>query len=451
MCQTLPAAIVAPLEALGQAILAIADQQRDASLAEQEAALLGAVRQALPALLAVLVSAATTGLNPARPLVGVRCPQSGGGQRLTVARWRPRGVQTTCGPLRLLRPSYRCRRCRTEVRPVDATLDLAPRLRLSPALEQHLIRLGGTTSFREAADLLGQLTGIAVAPETVRQVTEASGAATAAQETAAITTVQVTRESADPVAAAPGTLVVEADGAMLRYLDGWHEVKVGVVGGVVDGDLQAPSYVAAREDAAAFGPRLLAEAARRGALEVAAWEGTVAQPGLAQLRPVEVLGDGAAWIWALAADHFGERTEVVDFYHAAEHLWTVARALYGEGTPAATAWAEQQRHALRHQGVAPVLAALATARPPTAAAAAVLRRECGYFRTHAARMDYPAVAAAGLLIGSGAVEGSAKHVVQQRLKRPGQRWSTDGARCLLAVRARLASQRPLLPRAHHLP
>ncbi len=68
-----------------------------------------------------------------------------------------------------------------------------------------------------------------------------------------------------------------------------------------------------------------------------------------------------------------------------------------------------------------------------------LRRERGYFSGNVARMQYPAFRARGLPVGSGAVEGSAKHLVQQRLKRPGARWSVSGGRALLTLRAQRAS------------
>jgi hypothetical protein len=67
----------------------------------------------------------------------------------------------------------------------------------------------------------------------------------------------------------------------------------------------------------------------------------------------------------------------------------------------------------------------------------------GYFRTNAARMPYPAFRAAGLPIGSGAVESAAKHLVQQRMKRAGMRWSEAGTRGMLALLAHRASGRPL--------
>jgi hypothetical protein len=143
-------------------------------------------------------------------------------------------------------------------------------------------------------------------------------------------------------------------------------VKIGLVAGWVDGALAAPSYVAAREGAAAFGDRLLGEAARRGALEIVGWEGGRTGAGLAVLRDVLILGDGARWIWTLAAEHFGARREVVDFYHASEHLWTVARLLESEGTAVAAAWGAARCHELRHDGVDPVRTALGAARATTA-------------------------------------------------------------------------------------
>ena len=159
---------------------------------------------------------------------------------------------------------------------------------------------------------------------------------------------QLHEPPADEHDPAPGMLVVETDGVMVRYrdrhLDGtlvegdWHEVKVGVVGGWQHGQLQQASYVAARETAPAFAPRLGAEAARRGALDVVKWHPWDGTP--AELRPVVVLGDGAKWIWEHVATLFGdERTEIVDWYHASEHIWTAAKALHGEDTPETKAWA----------------------------------------------------------------------------------------------------------------
>lgn len=441
MCSSLPLPILAQLTRLGAAVVAQAQQHHGAALSKLEAAVRAQVQAALPAFLGAVVHLATADLDPAIATVQRRCPACG----VLVPRHsqRPRTVQTTCGPLVLTRPWYHCAACRHGFSPVDATLALTPRARISTALEAWLVRLNVTTTQREAAAVLTELTGLVVGMETIREHTTAVGSAVAEADTAAIDQVQATGMSAVPGEPAPGQLVVQADGAMVRYDDGWHEVKIGVVGGVVDGAVTAASYVAAQETAEAFGPRLLAEAARRGALEVVRWEGPVTRPGLAVLPPVHIVGDGAHWIWTLAEDHFGERTEVVDFYHAAEHVWAVARAVLGDGTPEATAWAQAGIEELHKHGGGPVHAALFALTAPSDAAAEVLRVERGYFTTNLARMAYPDLQAQGLPIGSGAVESAAKHVVQQRMKRPGQRWSCRGGRAMLALRARFASDRPL--------
>ena len=145
---------------------------------------------------------------------------------------------------------------------------------------------------------------------------------------------------------------------------------------------------------------------------------------------------------AVVAEHFGEWTEAVDCSHAAEHVGTVARAVYGAASDAARVGATVAVRTLRASGGAPVRAARPALHPDTAAAAAVVRTARGYFATNAARRDDPTLAAQGLPIGSGAVESRAAQLVQHRMKRLGQRWSARGARAMLTLRARAASGRP---------
>jgi hypothetical protein len=441
MCSSLPLAILAQLTTLGAALVDQAQQHPGAALQQLEAAVRAQVQAALPDVLGAVVQLATPDLDPAIATVHRRCP--GCGFLVPMHSQRPRTVHTTCGPLVIARPWYHCPSCRHGFSPVDATLALAARARSSDALQAWLVRLNVSTTQREAAAVLTELTGVVVGMDTIREHTTAVGTAVADADTRAIQQVQHTGASATPVAPVPGHLVVQTDGAMGRYVDSWHEVKIGVVGGVVAGVVTAASYVAARESAEVFGPRLLAEAARRGALEVVRWEGSLTRPGLAVLPPVHVVGDGAHWIWTLAEDHFGQRTEAVDFYHAVEHVWTVARAVFGEGTPEARAWAHARIDELTDHGGGPVHAALFALSASTVAAVEVLRVERGYFTTNLARMAYPDLQAQGLPIGSGAVESAAKHVVQQRMKRPGQRWTCRGGRAMLALRARFACGRPL--------
>jgi hypothetical protein len=313
---------------------------------------------------------------------------------------------------------------------VETVLGIPSRAQTSTGVREWGLELAASLPYREAAKRLDTLTGIALGPETLRRLAIEVGTTIADAEAQAAAQVARTQEPAEPVDRAPG------------LLDGWHEVKVGLVAGWEDGRLQRPSYVAAREPAETFGPHLLAEAARRGGLETARWAGGVTGRGLAILREAVILGDGAAWIWKLADDHWTDRIDVVDFFHAREHLTAAAQAAFGD-TPDARTWTARQRHALLTAGPDPVLAALATLTAQTPAARDTLRRERGYFRQHAERMAYHTFRLDGLPIGSGAIESAATHVVQLRLKRPGMRWSVDGARAVLALRARDRSGRPL--------
>jgi hypothetical protein len=181
---------------------------------------------------------------------------------------------------------------------------------------------------------------------------------------------------------------------------------------------------------------------RPGVLDVVKWHPWDGTP--AELRPVVVLGDGAKWIWEHVATLFGEeRTEIVDWYHASEHIWTVAKAVHGDDTPETKTWANIALDHLWRTGAQPVVEWFDATRPGSAEARAVLQRERGYFTTNAARMQYPSFRERQLPIGSGAVEASAKHLVQQRMKRAGSRWSDLGARAILDLRCHLLSGRSL--------
>jgi hypothetical protein len=136
-----------------------------------------------------------------------------------------------------------------------------------------------------------------------------------------------------------------------------------------------------------------------------------------------------------------QRIEVSDFYHAAEHLVSVATACVPD--PTAAACLDAQERELLTLGPRPVLAAFDRLMPPTPKAAEVRRVERAYFARRADRMDYPSLRLDGLPLGSGAIESAADHVVQRRMKRAGMRWSENGGDAMLALRGCLCSRRPL--------
>lgn len=204
--------------------------------------------------------------------------------------------------------------------------------------------------------------------------------------------------------------------------------------------LGGATYTATLAPAQAFGALLLAAAQRRG---------------LGWAQQVVVLGDGAKWIWKLAARRFGGAIEIVDWYHAREHLRALAQLLYGEGTAAAWTWLETlagELWAAHATDDVDVLAhavdeAWTTTRKDlpdgtprrTQARHREVTKALAYFTTNAPRMRYGLFRDQGLPVGSGVVEGGCQNVLHTRLKRPGAHWDVDSAEHLARARAVLCS------------
>jgi hypothetical protein len=159
------------------------------------------------------------------------------------------------------------------------------------------------------------------------------------------------------------------------------------------------------------------------------------------LRLVKV-ADGARDNWEFLSKDLPPGIEVVDFYHAAEHMGRAFDHIYGEGSPKAHARFAEYRHVLLEadDGIEKVIRTLAYhhKRKPKCDK---LKQELEYFRRNRARMDYARLRAQNLPIGSGVVEATCKTLVSQRMKRSGQRWTNDGGQAILTFRALAQSDR----------
>jgi hypothetical protein len=238
-------------------------------------------------------------------------------------------------------------------------------------------RFGALLPFAPAAALLAEATAVRLSPSTVRGTTEALGAR---RDAAVVAEVERAWGAGLPPAPAPAPdrLYVALDGVRILGADGeGKEAKVGVVVPVARAggteERGAASFAASFEPAAAFGRRLALEAHRRGA------EGAGA---------VAVLGDGAAWIWNLAAEHFPSAVCIVDWFHASERVWDLGRALFGEGTAEAAAWVTRQLDRLA-AGEAAALATEWAALPCRGEAGAVRDEQATYFANQAGRIATP--------------------------------------------------------------
>jgi hypothetical protein len=150
-----------------------------------------------------------------------------------------------------------------------------------------------------------------------------------------------------------------------------------------------------------------------------------------------VVGDGAHWIWNIAERHFPRATQVLDWYHASEYIWTAASTIWGEAGAERAGWARVQLDKLWESKVGEVLVELEQWRERGEGVEAAL----SYYREHQSRMDYASYRARGMQIGSGSAESACKQLVAARLKGAGMIWDAQGAEAVAAVRAWLKSER----------
>jgi len=141
------------------------------------------------------------------------------------------------------------------------------------------------------------------------------------------------------------------------------------------------------------------------------------------------LGDGASWIWNLAAELFPQAIQIVDRFHAKQHLSKLGEALYGPAHPRAAQWAKRRHEELDSGKFRALLAALRRQLPGSEEA----RRCLHYFQTNRERMRYPEFQAQGLCTSTGVVEAGCKVAIGTRPKRAGMHWTTRGSRHHRAV------------------
>lgn len=160
----------------------------------------------------------------------------------------------------------------------------------------------------------------------------------------------------------------------------------------------------------------------------------------ADLRLVAV-ADGARGVWGFLGK-IGADAEVVDFYHAAEHLKDALDKLMGATSPETHQRSAELRHVLLNapDGVDKVIVALEELERARKGRGR-LARSARYFRHHRDRMRYASLRANHLPIGSGVIEGTCKSIVSDRLKRAGMRWSQPGGQAILTLRALSQSDR----------
>lgn len=327
-----------------------------------------------------------------------------------------RCVVTLHGPLSLARAYYHCRACKHGFFPLDSVLQIGARS-CSVAVQALICRFAAFLPFEAAARELRVVLGLDVSASTVRRVAIAVG-----QQMQQAWTPHDPRQdtSAPEEAPRPKQLHLTCDGVLLHVNGTWREAKIGAAyHKAPTGGVEQATYYATLSKSPVFGKRLHKLAQQQGANNC---------------RAVALVADGSEWIWQEAGKYFAARVQILDFYHACQHLWQVAHARYGEGSEAAKTWMQRQQARLHANQVGWVLRDVLTWQPQTHAHQEVQRKVSQYLRTHLRRMRYATFEQAGYHIGSGVAEAACKNVVQARFKQAGMRWREPAAEAMLHLR-----------------
>jgi hypothetical protein len=405
-----------------------------------EMAFRAALHQAGAAALSQLLQFA----EPAAEERTIPCPC---GQQARYRELRSRRLLTALGEVELTRPWYLCLHCHQGQFPIDRQLAIE-HCDCSPGVRRMQALVGQQAAFDHGREQMKALAGLEVTAKSVERTAEAIGAEIAEGERCAIR--RAVQLDLPVIVGEPiPILYVQMDGTgvpvVKKETEGrkgktegqpahTREVKLGCVftqtrwdqEGYAMRDPDSTTYTGAIETAEEFGKRLYLEAWNRG------WS---------RAEKKVVMGDGAEWIWNIADQHFPGAVQIVDLYHARQHLWDVARALYPGRETNQKRWMMRQQSKLDDGEIEKLvrsLRSLEIANPPVADK---LRSEADYFEHNAERMRYPKFRRQHLFVGSGVIEAGCKTVIASRLKQSGMFWTVRGANSIIALRCCLLNGR----------
>ena len=368
----------------------------------------------------------------------IACPC---GHQARYQELRSKSVLTAVGQVEVSRPYYLCPHCHHGQFPVDVDLDIE-NTEFSPGVRRMQALVGLEAPFDHGREQMKLLAGLDVTTKAVERAAEAIGGDIAQKEQQEIqraVQLDLPMVIGEPVP----ILYVQMDGTGVPVVkketqgrkgktDGQpahtREAKLGCVftqtgwdeEGFAIRDPDSTTYIGAIETAEEFGKRLYVEAWKRG------WS---------RADKKVVMGDGAEWIWNLAEQHFPGAVQIVDLYHARQHLWELARKLYPNDPVGQKAWIKIHQKRLLDKGkIEKLVAAIRSLHSTYSELAEKIRTEADYFQTNTERMRYPKFRRQHLFVGSGVIEAACKTVIGSRLKQSGMFWTVRNANAILALR-----------------
>ena len=363
------------------------------------------------------------------------------GQSAHYRELRSKPVLTVVGLVQASRPYYLCPHCHQGQFPADVELDIE-NTEFSPGVRRMFALVGQDAPFDHGREQMKVLAGLDVTTKSVERTAEAIGEDIVQRERQEMQKA-IQLDLPVVVGASIPVLYVEMDGTGVPMVKKetvgrqsktkgqpahTREVKLGCVftqtkrdkEGFPIRDPDSTTYTGGIETAEEFGKRIYREACQRG------WSGAGKKV---------VIGDGADWIWNLADLHFPGAIQIVDLYHARQHLWELARSLHPNDAAQQKAWMKKHQKRLLDKGkIEKLVLTLRSIDSTHPEVIEKLRIETNYFERNAERMRYPKFRRQHLFVGSGVIEAGCKTVIGSRLKQSGMFWTVRGANAIVALR-----------------
>jgi len=362
------------------------------------------------------------------------------GRQASYQELRAKPVLTAVGKVTVSRPYYWCPHCHNGQFPADVELDIQD-MELSPGVRRMLATLGHEKAFAHGRQQMKLLADLEVTTKAVERTAEAIGEDIEAREQAEIQRaiqLDLPMVVGEPIP----ILYVEVDGTGIPVVkketvgrqgktEGQpahtREAKLGCVftqttwdnEGYAIRDPDSTTYVGAIESSEEFGKRIYLEAWKRG------WS---------RAAKKVFMGDGSEWIWNIAKLHFPGAIQIVDLFHARQHLWDLARRLYPNQEAEQRRWMMVHQDLLDEGKIEELVAALRAIDASNPEVADKIRVEAGYFETNTERMRYPKFRDRHLFVGTGVIEAGCKALIGSRCKQSGMFWTVRGANAILALR-----------------
>jgi hypothetical protein len=275
---------------------------------------------------------------------------------------------------------------------------------------------GASWSFDVGASRLKEFCGLSVSDNHLRAICQRQANQMAQWQRDAT-------EASQPFRQAQGEVEFTTDGTSVNTWEGWREMRLGIFAKRRCG-LPATAEQWAERQLPSAEARVAFAAIEKSDRFGSRWSRWRQRLGIRDTSRISVLADGARWIWEESSMHFAGASEVLDIYHALEHVADTANVLHGEGTTAAQAWSDACRHDLLSGGWPSIQQRLddtkAAIRRTTHRHS--LQRLTAYLEHNQTRLNYLQRLQEGRAIGSGQAEGACKHMIARRLKQTGARW-----------------------------